>query len=191
MSASHWCRSRGLLVQGLRFACCILLSSYIAAHADATCTDAEVIAHVRDQYMLYGPQSQKHEYFGFIYRYRGTIESSLMRSTECRGVYKCTLNTAAAAARIPKGAQVLGEWHTHPHIKGSRSLSANDVRGAHNNHRLRCYAAFYSGPTGNIYRWEPRSSSVPVAMASRVELGNYLDMATPDPGSLYVTAATD
>ncbi len=190
MSASHCCRSRGLLVQGLRFACCILLSSHIAAHADSTCTDAEVISHVRDQYMLYGPQSQKHEYFGFIYRYQGNVESSVVRSTECRGKDQCALNTGAAAAHIPRGAKVLGEWHTHPHLHGSRSLSADDVRGAHNNHHLKCYAAFYSGPAGNMYAWDPRSSSVPVAMASRVDLGNYLD-TVPPAGSFYVQVASD
>ncbi len=158
-----------------------------AAHAgdegnsrtDSACPRAEVLEHVLAQFRLYGPLSEKREYFGFIFRANAGIESSVTRGSVCGANQFCGLKTAPAAAGIPKGAKVLGEWHTHPHVEGSRNLSVEDVRGARINSRIRCYTAFYAASDGRIFAWDPRSSSVPTAMASRSELGNYRD-AAPD-----------
>ncbi len=136
------------------------------------CRVDEVEEHVKQQYALYGPQSRRREYFGFIYWHDGIIASAITRSSECRDDH-CTLDTTAAARLIPRGARVLGEWHTHPHESGSRTLSREDVRGARNNGHIRCYRAFFSQPDGKIFAWDPQQSSVPSAMASRTELGNY------------------
>ena len=82
------------------------------------------------------------------------------------------VDVAVAAQRIPKGARVLGEWHTHPR-GGSRLLSTLDVRGAYQNRNLACYAAYFSRPDGEILAWNPRENSVRTAMASLVRVGNY------------------
>jgi hypothetical protein len=140
----------------------------------AECNDPAVLEHVVGQYRQYGPQSDKHEYFGFVYRDGGDIKSAVVRSPECRVKDSCRVDTATAAARIPRGAKVLGEWHTHPH-QGSRALSADDVRGARNNRHIRCYTPFYSTPEGEIYAWDARQTSVPAAMASREHVGNLND----------------
>jgi hypothetical protein len=129
--------------------------------------------HVRQQFALYGPLSVRHEYFGFIYRQDGIIASAVVRSDTC-GKGNCFIETRAAAEQIPSGAKVLGEWHTHPQ-GGSRVLSIEDVRGARNNRHLRCYAAYYSRPGGEILEWDPAQTSVPTAMASTVSIGNYTD----------------
>ena len=136
------------------------------------CFETEVTDHVRAQFAKYGPRSGESEYFGFIYRLEGRIGSAVTYGSGCRGQLDCSVNTAFARARIPKGAKVLGEWHTHPQV-GSRDLSAEDVNGAHANRRIRCYAPFYSTPDGAIYRWDIAATSVPDAMASRTEVGNY------------------
>jgi len=143
----------------------------LAPHPE--CDDVPVIAHVQEQFTIYGPQSQKREYFGFIYRVDGELASAVVRSSECGAAARCIINTAPAARSVPRGAKVLGEWHTHPHWSGSRALSMMDVKGARQNVHIRCYSAFYSGPTGAIYRWDPASTSVPVAMATRTFVGNY------------------
>lgn len=137
------------------------------------CFRAEVETHVREQFALYGPLSERREYFGFIYRHHDVIQSAVTRSGECHEG-NCLTETAQAAALIPRGAKVLGEWHTHPH-DGSSLLSAEDVRGARNNQHIRCYSAFYSKPDGEILSWEPVSTSVPTAMASRAIVGNYAE----------------
>jgi hypothetical protein len=77
-----------------------------------------------------------------------------------------------AGSRIPSGAKVLGEWHTHPH-GGAPQLSHHDERGAHRNRHVRCYTAFYSNPGGQIFAWNPAETSVPTAMASRERVGRY------------------
>jgi hypothetical protein len=97
-----------------------------------------------------------------------------MRGNTCRNLEHCTLNTALAARMIPAGAKVLGEWHTHPH-QGASGLSKDDVRGAWNNRHIRCYAAYYARPNGDILAWDPQETSVPTAMDSRVLVGNYHD----------------
>ena len=152
----------------------LLVAAPICCIADepAECFTDEVQAHVIEQYGIYGPQSRTHEYFGFIYRYEGVIASAITRSSECKDEH-CTLDTAAAARLIPRGSRVLGEWHTHPHENGSRSLSKEDVRGARNNGHIRCYRAFFSQPDGKIFGWDPQRTSVPSAMASLAPLGNY------------------
>jgi hypothetical protein len=120
------------------------------------------------------------------------IDSVVVSSNRCRGPDGCKVDTRLAAKRIPKRAKVLGEWHTHPHLNGSRSLSAEDVNGAHQNIHIRCYAAYYAGPTGRVYRWDPHSTSVPTAMASRENLGSYrLDGRDTDRPYLATTSPDD
>jgi hypothetical protein len=141
---------------------------------DATpeCHWPEVQAHVRDQFAIYGPRSIENEYFGFIYRFDSRIDSAVTRSSKCVAP-ACLLNVGAAAALIPGGARILGEWHTHPH-DGSALLSTYDVRGAWQNRNLECYVAYYSKPNGEIVAWDPRRTSVSSAMASLVHIGNYV-----------------
>lgn len=145
----------------------------LSGNESVSCLRKEVETHVQQQFMQFGPLSVGHEYFGFIYRHEGRIESAVTRSGKChRG--NCRIDSAHALALIPPGSKVLGEWHTHPH-DGAVQLSIEDVRGAHHNRRLRCYAAFYSKPNGEILSWDPASTSVPVAMASRVRIGSYAE----------------
>jgi len=137
------------------------------------CPLEEMDAHVRQQMLQYGPQSLKREFFGFIYMKDEIISSAVASGNECRSSDHCPTSTVPAAAQIPKGAKVLGEWHTHPR-QGSSMLSMDDVRGAHANGRIRCYVAYYGKPDGEIYAWDPEQTSVPTAMASRVPIGNYV-----------------
>lgn len=136
------------------------------------CWRDEITAHVLLQLETYGPQSSEHEYFGFIYRLHGSIESAVIRSSKCPASGDCTLDTRHAAQRIPAHAKVLGEWHTHTR-NGSRALSELDVRGAYNNRSISCYTAFFANPAGRIYTWDPRQTSVPTAMHSLRLLGDY------------------
>ena len=145
-------------------------SGYRAESARDCLRDA-IDAHVRAQFAKYGPLSKDREYFGFIFRFRGEIGSAVTRGGSCKN--SCGVNTAAAAAQMPSGARPLGEWHTHPRQSRAGTLSTEDVRGAYNNRRIRCYAAYYSQPDGDIYAWDPQQSLVPDAMASRFYLGNY------------------
>ena len=147
-----------------------------AENGASECLRKPIEAHVLEQFAIYGPRSVKHEYFGFIYMHDGIIGSAVVRSRACRGA-KCVVDSTEALRSIPKGATVLGEWHTHPH-GGSPSLSREDVRGAYNNRHIGCYSAFYSTPAGAIYAWNPTRMSVPVAMASRAPVGNYKDLPT-------------
>lgn len=150
----------------------------IAFHVEADswaseCLHQEVEDHVRQQYAIYGPQSASYEYFGFIYLHDGVIGSAVARSRACSTAGKCVVDSNEAIQLLPRSAKVLGEWHTHPH-GGSVSLSRDDVRGAYNNRHIRCYFAFYSTPSGAIYAWDPKQISVPIAMASRAPVGNYV-----------------
>ena len=138
----------------------------------AACFDDEVLRHVRTQFAHYGPRSVHNEFFGFIYRKDGRIAGAVTFGFDCRGQFDCYVNPAFASARIPKGAKVLGEWHTHPHV-GTAGLSLEDVRGAHANRHVRCYSAFYSSPDGEIYRWDIAATLVSDAMASRTQVGSY------------------
>jgi len=188
MSASQQCHARGYT--RARYLVVLILSvagpgafagEPPAATAAPDCDQAAVIAHVQEQLKIYGPRSEKHEYFGFVYRAEGEISSVVVRGNECRGQDGCTVDPAPAAKRIPQRAKVLGEWHTHTHRTGSRMLSMQDVRGANHNIHIRCYSAFYTGPDGEMFEWDPRSSSVATAMASRTPLGRYtLDQLPPD-----------
>lgn len=137
------------------------------------CLQHQVEAHVREQFAIYGPQSAGHEYFGFIYRHDGVIASAVTRSRPCGSSGHCVVDSSEAIRSIPRSAKVLGEWHTHPH-DGSPSLSREDVRGAYSNRHISCYLAFYSTPEGDIYAWSPSRISVPIAMASRTQVGNYM-----------------
>ena len=137
------------------------------------CDSAAVVAHVREQLEIYGPRSQEHEYFGFIYRMGGDIASAVIRGNRCRASDRCSVDPGLAASRIPPRAKVLGEWHTHSHLTGSRMLSIQDVRGARANLHIRCYTAYYAGPDGEMFTWDLRSDSVVAAMKSRVSLGRY------------------
>lgn len=139
--------------------------------ASAECLREEVEAHVRLQFAIYGPQSVRHEYFGFIYVHDGVIGSAVTRSGDCPTM-KCAVDSSKALRAVPRPAKVIGEWHTHPH-DGSPSLSSHDVRGAYRNRHIDCYLAFYSTPAGEIYAWNVKQISVPVAMASRAPIGNY------------------
>jgi hypothetical protein len=107
--------------------------------AKAECPLDAVDAHVREQIAKYGPLSSDREYFGFIFIVKGEIGSAITRGRLCYSHTSCAVDTALAAPRIPKGAKVLGEWHTHPKLS-SALLSDDDVRGAQNNRRIRCYA---------------------------------------------------
>ena len=136
------------------------------------CEPSGVIEHTLSQFRHYGPRSDDREYFGFIFLLNGDIASAVTRGTRCNGTEGCVTNTRFAAQRVPTGSKVLGEWHTHPRT-GSPELSMEDVRGANNNAGIRCYAAYYSVPNGEIYAWDPRSTSVPAAMSSRLLVGQY------------------
>jgi hypothetical protein len=155
----------------------LLFGTNLAAHAaDAvipeSCADDEVLNHVLGQFTVYGPRSRTKEYFGFIYRLDGRISSAVTSGDDCEGLSECIIDTRFARKRIPRGARVLGEWHTHPHI-GVHSLSVDDVEGANSNRRIRCYSAFYSDPVRNIYRWSTDATSVADAMGSLVLVGSY------------------
>ena len=154
----------------------LLAASLSVRAADATpavCFEDEVLRHVREQFAIYGPRSSQYEYFGFIYRKDGRVDSAVTHDFECRGQTECVVNTAFALKRIPKGAKVLGEWHTHPHFHEADALSMEDVRGAQANRHIRCYTAFYSSHDGEIYRWNLDAPTVAAAMASRTWIGNY------------------
>jgi hypothetical protein len=161
---------------------CVLLLVVHSARADevatpGACFGEEVLVHVRAQFAKYGPLSDEKEYFGFIYAHEGHVGSAVTYGSACRGQPDCSVNPAFALKRVPKGAKVLGEWHTHPQV-GSSELSTEDVDGAHANRRIRCYSPFYSTPDGAIYRWDIAATSVPDAMASRTQLGSYRAAAT-------------
>ena len=143
-----------------------------AAENEAAFSREAVDDHVRAQFLVFGPQSEKHEYFGYVYWHDGLLASAVMRSRKCPSPRNCGLETAAAARRIPAGARVLGEWHTHPH-GSSGQLSSEDVRGAHDNRHIDGYRAYYSTPDGEIHSWDPQHDWVQTAMASRVLIGNY------------------
>jgi len=139
--------------------------------AGRDCLLDTIEAHVIAQFAKYGPLSKNREYFGFIFLLKGEIGSAVTRGGSCNG--SCGVNTAAAAVQMPSTAKPLGEWHTHPHESRARTLSPEDVRGAYNNRRIHCYAAYYSEPDGEIYAWDPQESMVPDAMSSRFHIGNY------------------
>lgn len=150
------------------------ISGSLCVAADSPgCLDFEITAHVLDQFTTYGPRSKNREYFGFVYRYKGVLASAINRGTPCRLTEPCEVKIGKAAALIPKGAKVLGEWHTHPHVAGSANLSLADVRGAHVNRHIGCYRAFFSTPDGEVFIWDVNAAIVSTAMASTVRLGNY------------------
>jgi hypothetical protein len=175
MSASRRCSSRCKRIHHYLVVTSVVLCSVLVRGGEPSqgCDREAVITHVREQFRIYGPRSRKHEYFGFIFRVDGELGSAIVRSSVCRGPDDCMIDTKQAAERIPAGAKVLGEWHTHPHNLGVGRLSIEDVRGAEHNAPIRCYTPFYAASNGRYYTWDPRSSSVPVAMARRTELGNY------------------
>ena len=159
------------------FARVLLASLLLAGGGNALAADGpdcereKVAAHVRLAFAIYGPLSGEMEYFGFIFSHGGKIHSAITRSSKCRSD-ECVVRVDRAGDLIPKGARVLGEWHTHPHDGGSQ-LSEHDVRGAYRNRRVRCYSAFYSDPDGDIYSWNAGQTSGPTAMATRTHIGNY------------------
>jgi hypothetical protein len=159
--------------------------------AAANCPQDGVDSHVREQFALYGPRSVDHEYFGIIFVLDGELKSAVVRGGRCGKSESCSVDTAKAAPLIPRGAKVLGEWHTHPHLSKARLLSADDVRGARNNRHIRCYAAYYSQPDGDIYAWNPFQTSVPTAMKSIVLIGNYRLEDSIAPGSTATDAARE
>ena len=168
----------------------MLLSMAIQSQASdltADCSQSAVEAHVREQFALYGPRSGKYEYFGFVYLHEGIIGSAVIRSRACPKTGQCVVDSGRALALVPRTAKLLGEWHTHPH-HGSRSLSKEDVRGAYRNRHIRCYRAFYSTSSGEIYRWGTDQTSVPTAMASRVQIGDYTDLTGQLPPGPAVAA---
>ena len=162
-------------------------ASHYRIEAATDCPQDMVDAHVRQQFALYGPRSKVGEYFGFVFFFEGSINSAIVKGRSCPTSNLCSIDTAKAAPLIPKGAKVLGEWHTHTQKGGARTLSAEDVRGAQNNRHIRCYAAYYSQPDGDIYAWDPVQTSVPTAMASRFLIGTYRQSADAD--SVAIIAA--
>ena len=157
----------------------VSLSAWAGDPIPAPCYEEEVLLHVRGQFATYGPRSSQLEYFGFIYRKDGRVESAVTHGFGCRGDAECVVNTAFALARIPKGAKVLGEWHTHPHFHEFDALTLEDVQGAQANRHVRCYTAFYSSADGDIFRWNLDAPTVAAAMASRMRLGNYREPGEP------------
>jgi len=143
------------------------------AETSSECFAAEVETHVLEQFRIHGPLSRNREYFGFVYRLDGEIGSAITRGAVCRLPASCEVNTRRAAEKIPTGAKVLGEWHTHPHESGSLQISDADVRGANDNRRIRCYRAFYSTADGDVLSWDPNAGKVSIAMSTAVRLGNY------------------
>jgi hypothetical protein len=152
-----------MILVALHCACCN------ASPPGPDCRRPEVEEHVLEQLQRYLKLSDSREYFGFIYWSGNKVESAVVQGNTCPDAAECGVDTRAAAAKIPRQAKVLGEWHTHPRA-GSRILSADDVRGAHANRRIRCYSAFYATADGRMFRWDPDESSVPAAMASRERL---------------------
>jgi len=153
----------------------ILIACSACAHPasfSTMCPHEELDAHVRGELAVYGPQSGKHEYFAFIYRLEGRFGSAVVQGRDCLSLDNCVVNPARALAQVPKGATLVGEWHTHPHI-GAPSLSSMDVRGAHLIAHINCYTPYYSTPLGAIYAWNPHKDSVTTAMNSRVLVGAY------------------
>jgi proteasome lid subunit RPN8/RPN11 len=160
----------------------LVTSTCCIANEHGDCASGVVVEHVLGQIAAYGPRSRGHEYFGFIYRHEGRIASAVVRGSGCPVPASCGVNTREAAAQIPARAKVLGEWHTHPH-GGSATLSREDVRGAHANRNIRCYAAFFAKPEGEICAWDPRRDSVAGAMSSCVAVGRYARRAQPRDGT--------
>src|SRR5688572_23791896 len=159
-------RLSGLIVVAVAPFCC--------DSSEATeCPDARIEAHVIEQFRVHGPMSKKREYFGYIFQKDGLIESAIARGNLCWYSGPCEVKTSKAAERIPTGATVLGEWHTHPHSTGSLRLSPADVHGANDNQHIRCYRAFFSTAVGDIITWDVNQSVVSAAMASAVRLGTY------------------
>ena len=150
--------------------------SHYRIEAATNCPQDMVDVHVRQQLALYGPRSTAGEYFGFVFFFEGSINSAVVKGRSCSDSNACSIDTAQAAPLIPKGAKVLGEWHTHSQNGGAGTLSAEDVRGARGNRHIRCYAAYYSQPDGDIYAWNPLQTSVPTAMASRVLIGSWREL---------------
>jgi hypothetical protein len=152
-----------------------LISVALRCGADESpeCASSKVEAHVLEQFGIYGPMSKNREYFGFIFVKDGVIGSATTRGGVCRSTQPCEVGTMHAAAKIPAGAKVLGEWHTHPRASGSQDLSAADVRGANANRHISCYRAFFSTPGGDILAWNPNESDTKAAMASSIRLGSY------------------
>src|SRR5688572_2856270 len=163
----------------------ILLSASLSTESGEAssppCFEDEVTQHVREQFSIYGPRSSQYEYFGFIYRKDDRVDSAVTHDVGCRGRMECVVNTVFALRRIPKGAKVLGEWHTHPHFHEADALSMDDVRGAQANRHIRCYTAFYSSHDGDFYRWNLDALTVAAAMASRMRLGNYREREETSP----------
>jgi hypothetical protein len=154
------------------FAALLLAVTFNVRADDApSCLSDTVEAHVRQQFATFGPLSVNHEYFGFIYRLGASFDSAVVRGSRCVA-RSCVIDVAQAAALIPAGAVIVGEWHTHPR-NGEAPLSEEDVLGAYRNRNLGCYSAFYSEPDGAIYSWNPRRGMVTTAMASRVRIGGY------------------
>ena len=151
----------------------VMISLGCSAEESTECFSAEVEAHVVEQFRIYGPKSKNREYFGFVYRVDGIIASAVTRGIVCRWNEPCEVENRSAAVKIPQGAKVLGEWHTHPHSNGSSVLSGADVRGANANRHIRCYRAYFSTPEGDVFSWDPTTRIATVAMESLTRLGNY------------------
>lgn len=136
----------------------------------------QVDAFVLDQFNTYGPQSARHEHFAFVYWIDGQISQSHI-STRCTNQYACTLNPARSLKDVPAHAKIVGEWHTHPH-DGSRTLSIHDAQGAFaigeqvRSHG-RPYWAYYSDPSGHVFRWDTTTRDTLEANRSRVQVGTY------------------
>ena len=152
-----------------------MISLGCSAGESSECFTEEVEAHVLEQFHIYGPKSKKREHFGFVYRVDGIIASAVTSGIVCRWTEPCEVDNSSAALKIPKGAKILGEWHTHPHSNGSSLLSEADVRGANANRHIRCYRAFFSTPEGDVFSWDPNMRIATVAMESMTRLGNYRD----------------
>jgi hypothetical protein len=184
---ARWCR-----------VVCVLLAFATASEAQEAsgyrmeaarnCLRDVIDAHVRAQFAKYGPLSRDREYFGFIFSVEGVIGSAVIHGRSCPNPNSCSIDTGKVAPLIPKGARVLGEWHSHPQASKAGLLSVEDLRGARANRHIRCYAAYYSQPNGNIYAWDPVQILVPNAMASRVLIGRY-PRETPVEG--YIADSVD
>ena len=151
---------RGTLISAAAWlGCCV------AREPPPECPRALVVQHVREQAARYSPLSVQREFFGFIYLRDGVVRSALAEGRSCPNPSSCGLNTRAAAKQVPRGVKILGEWHTHPK-GGSSQLSREDVRGAYDNRRIRCYVPFYV-TNGKVYAWDATRNTVNGAMVSR------------------------
>ncbi|HEU4601572.1 MAG TPA: hypothetical protein VFS24_06375 [Steroidobacteraceae bacterium] len=137
----------------------------------------EIESFVLAQFKIFGPQSKRTEHFAFVYWHDGELAQAHIYARCSSTSDRCTTNPKRAIQAVMPGAKILAEWHSHPH-NGSRLLSPDDAQGAFSigeqiRSRGREYFAYYSDPTGRVFRWDTTTPDVNKANRSRVEVGSY------------------